>query len=107
MTCAIGDTDVEQRADRVQISHWSQTQSSRGPWLGILPTNHLAVTANNALDARKQNENARFDYVAHWLKTHEENPDKLSFRDVQSAVTTNVRAGSDTVSCALQTFIYT
>ncbi|KAK8007096.1 hypothetical protein PG989_001086 [Apiospora arundinis] len=74
--------------------------------LGILPTNYLAVTSNKALDARKQNQDARFDFVAHWLKTHEQNPDKLSYRDVQSAVMANVGAGSDTVSCALQSFVY-
>ncbi|KAH8680550.1 cytochrome P450 [Xylariales sp. PMI_506] len=75
-------------------------------WLGIMPTNYLAKTSNLALEARKKNQEARFDFVAHWLKAHEKSPDKLSYRDLQSAVMANVGAGSDTVSCALQSTVY-
>ncbi|KAH9886861.1 cytochrome P450 [Xylariomycetidae sp. FL2044] len=75
-------------------------------WLDIMPTNHLSNTCFTVLEDRKANKDARFDYVAHWLKTHQEHPDKLSYRDVQSAVMANVGAGSDTVSCTLQSFIY-
>lgn len=59
-------------------------------WLDIMPTNYLAKTSNAALEARKSNQDARFDFVAHWLKSHEQNPDKLSYRDLQSAVMANV-----------------
>lgn len=59
-------------------------------WLGVLPTNFLAKTAGAALDARRSNQDARFDFVAHWLKAHEQNPDKLSYRDLQAAVMANV-----------------
>ncbi|KAF3001003.1 hypothetical protein E8E14_001021 [Neopestalotiopsis sp. 37M] len=75
-------------------------------WLDVMPTNYLAKTSNAALEARKSNQDARFDFVAHWLKSHEQNPDKLSYRDLQSAVMANVGAGSDTVSCALQSTVY-
>ncbi|CAJ2509204.1 Uu.00g142300.m01.CDS01 [Anthostomella pinea] len=75
-------------------------------WLDIMPTNYLSKTSNKALEEHKANQDARFDYVAHWLKTHEEHPERLSYRDVQAAVMANVGAGSDTVSCALQSFIY-
>lgn len=59
-------------------------------WLDIVPTNYLAKTSNLALDERKKNQDARFDFVAHWLRTHEQNPEKLSYRDLQSAVMANV-----------------
>lgn len=59
-------------------------------WLDIMPTSFLVKTCNAALDARKKNEDARFDFVAHWLKSHAQNPDKLSYRDLQSAVMANV-----------------
>lgn len=59
-------------------------------WLDILPTNYLVKTSNAALDERKKNEDARFDFVAHWLKSHAQNPDKLSYGDVQSAIMANV-----------------
>ncbi|ETS80355.1 hypothetical protein PFICI_07884 [Pestalotiopsis fici W106-1] len=75
-------------------------------WLEIMPTNYLAKTSNAALEARRSNQDARFDFVAHWLKAHEQNPDKLSYRDLQSAVMSNVGAGSDTVSCAIQSAVY-
>ncbi|KAI1879725.1 hypothetical protein JX265_002679 [Neoarthrinium moseri] len=75
-------------------------------WLDIMPTNYLAKTSDAALHERKKNQDARFDFVAHWLKSHEQNPDKLSYRDLQSAVMANVGAGSDTVSCTLQSTVY-
>ncbi|KAH8203538.1 hypothetical protein TruAng_002286 [Truncatella angustata] len=75
-------------------------------WLDIIPTNYLVKTSNAALDERKKNEDARFDFVAHWLKAHERNPGKLPYRDLQAAVMANVGAGSDTISCALQSTVY-
>lgn len=59
-------------------------------WLDIMPTNYLAKTSNAALEQRKANQDARFDFVAHWLKSHAENPKKLPYREVQSAVMSNV-----------------
>ncbi|ORY69940.1 cytochrome P450 [Pseudomassariella vexata] len=75
-------------------------------WLDIMPTNYLSTTSNKALEARRANQDARFDFVAHWLKAHEQNPDRLTYRDVGSACMANVGAGSDTVSCVLQSFVY-
>jgi hypothetical protein len=59
-------------------------------WLDIIPTNYLAKTSNAALEERQKNQDARFDFVAHWLRTHKQHPDKLSYRDLQSAVMSNV-----------------
>ncbi|KAI1871018.1 hypothetical protein JX265_006058 [Neoarthrinium moseri] len=74
--------------------------------LELLPFNFIVRRSINALNERKSNPDARYDYVAHWLKTHQKHPDRLTAKDVQAAVTTNVSAGADTVSCALQSFVY-
>lgn len=44
--------------------------------------------------------------VEHWLQNHRKHPDKISFRDIQAVTNTNVGAGSDTISCSLQSLIY-
>lgn len=59
-------------------------------WLDVMPTNYLSKTSNAALERRRKNQEARWDFVAHWLKAHEENPDKLPYCDLQSAVMANV-----------------
>lgn len=59
--------------------------------LKILPYDYIATKAAEAFNERKANPDARYDYVAHWLKAHEAQPDKLSAKDIQAAVTSNVR----------------
>lgn len=44
--------------------------------------------------------------MEHWLQNHRKHPDKISFRDIQAVTSTNVGAGSDTISCSAQSFIY-
>lgn len=72
----------------------------------LLPWGHLFNTASAALDERRRNPDARFDIVAHWLRTAAARPDRLTDRDILANTTANVGAGSDTVSCALQSFLY-
>ncbi|KAK8003529.1 hypothetical protein PG990_001279 [Apiospora arundinis] len=72
----------------------------------MMPSNYVVDRSIKALEQRKKNPDARFDYVAHWLRTHESHPHRLTAKDVQAAVTSNVSAGADTVTCALQSFIY-
>lgn len=72
----------------------------------LLPWGHLFNTASAALDERRKNPDARFDIVAHWLRTSAAHPDRLTDRDILANTTANVGAGSDTVSCALQSFLY-
>ncbi|KAK8100231.1 hypothetical protein PG999_010605 [Apiospora kogelbergensis] len=72
----------------------------------MMPSNYVVDRSIKALEQRKENPDARFDYVAHWLRTHENHPHKLTAKDVQAAATSNVSAGADTVTCALQSFIY-
>lgn len=72
----------------------------------LLPWGHLFSTAAAALGERRGNPDARFDIVAHWLRTSAAHPDRLTSRDILANTTANVGAGSDTVSCALQSFLY-
>ncbi|VUC31721.1 unnamed protein product [Clonostachys rosea] len=75
-------------------------------WLGLLPMGHLYDTIVRALDERLDNRDSRFDAVAHWFRAIERNPGKVKERDVYAIATGTVGAGSDTVSCALQSFVY-
>lgn len=72
----------------------------------LLPWGHLFNTAFRALAERRASPDARFDVVAHWLRTAAEHPDRLTERDILANATANVGAGSDTVSCAAQSFLY-
>lgn len=72
----------------------------------LLPWGHLFNTASGALDKRKANPDARFDIVGHWLRTSAQHPDRLTQRDILANTTANVGAGSDTVSCGLQSVLY-
>ncbi|KAH9906240.1 cytochrome P450 [Xylariomycetidae sp. FL2044] len=75
-------------------------------WLDVMPMGHLAKIAQGALRARRDSPDVRFDVVEHWLRNHREHPDQISFRDIQAVTATNVGAGSDTISTAIQSFVY-
>ncbi|KAH8653524.1 cytochrome P450 [Xylariales sp. PMI_506] len=66
--------------------------------LGLSPGSMLMDTALAALKERHKNPDARFDIVAHWFRYLEQHPDRTNLQ--------NVGAGSDTISCALQSTIY-
>lgn len=90
------------------VSHFRSIQLlALNPWTTkLLPWGHLFNTAATALNERRQNPDARFDIVAHWLRTSASHPDRLTERDILANTTANVGAGSDTVSCAMQSFLY-
>lgn len=75
-------------------------------WLNVLPFGHIFDTAKGAIEERKKNPDARFDAVAHWFRYLEQNPDRMAPREIQSAAMNGVAAGSDTVACGLQAFVY-
>ncbi|KAB5580586.1 cytochrome P450 [Coniochaeta sp. 2T2.1] len=75
-------------------------------WLQIMPMGHLFNTTQKAIDERLQNQDARFDILAHWFKTLAQHPERMQLRDIYAQATTTVGAGADTVSCALQSFVY-
>ncbi|ROW09024.1 hypothetical protein VMCG_02856 [Cytospora schulzeri] len=75
-------------------------------WLNVLPFGHILDTTQGAIEQRKQNPEARFDAVAHWLRYLEQNPDRMEASEVQTGALNAVAAGSDTVACGLQAFVY-
>ena len=78
-------------------------------WTELLPLGYLGKITREALNERKKNPDARFDICAHWFraldKAGEEN---LHWNEdsLFAAAFTNLAAGSDTVSCGLQSFVY-
>lgn len=90
------------------VSHFRSIQLlALNPWTTkLMPWGHLFNTAADALDDRRQNPDARFDIVAHWLRTSARNPGCLTDRQILANTVANVGAGSDTVSNAVQAFLY-
>lgn len=92
------------------LSQFKWTQVALGnpliTMLGLTPSTMLLRTALETLAERQKNPDARFDVVAHWFKYLEQHPDRTNFRNIEAQTTTNIGAGSDTVSCALQSVIY-
>ncbi|KXJ87122.1 cytochrome P450 [Microdochium bolleyi] len=79
------------------------------PWMtsaGVLPFGHIVDTAMGAVKDREANPDARFDVLSHWFRALQDHPDRMSLFDVHSAATNAVAAGSDTVACGLQSFVY-
>ena len=78
-------------------------------WTELLPLGYLGGITKEALQERKANPDARFDICAHWFralnKPGQENPYWNEGRLLASAIA-NLGAGSDTVSCGLQSFVY-
>lgn len=75
-------------------------------WLSIMPMGHLFNTTKRVLADREKSPEARFDAVSYWFKQHSQNPDKLSVREINTQALAAVGAGSDTVACGIQSFIY-
>ncbi|KAH8651070.1 cytochrome P450 [Xylariales sp. PMI_506] len=79
-------------------------------WTQLLPVGHIVNTAITALADRRANLDANFDMAAHWFrgvdKAKKEGYANFSERHVLAAAVSNLGAGSDTVSCGMQTFVY-
>lgn len=75
-------------------------------WLGILPIGHLFVTANQVIAERRNNPDAHVDALAYWYKALRDHRDRMTFRDIEAAVTSAIAAAGDTTSCALQSIVY-
>jgi len=75
-------------------------------WLGITPWGHLINTAMAAIRERQENQDARFDALAHWLRMLEANPGRMQLHEVHSAAFNAIAAGNETVATALQAFVY-
>lgn len=75
-------------------------------WLSIMPYGHIFDTVFKTIAQRRSNPDARYDCLAHWLKSHEENPARLTMKDIEGHTYQVIGAGSDTVSSCLQSFVY-
>ena len=75
-------------------------------WLGITPWGHLINTAMAAIKERQANPVARYDAVAHWFRMLDQNPDRMQLHEIHSAAFNAISAGNETVSAALQAFVY-
>ncbi|KAL4733347.1 cytochrome P450 [Aspergillus similis] len=74
--------------------------------LNLLPNNHVFDTTMAALRRRETNPHARNDMVEHWKRTLKEHPDQMTITHLQAVATATVGAGADTISAALQSFVY-
>lgn len=75
-------------------------------WLNLLPYGHVIDTTLSTIEERMKNPEARFDAMQHWLKYLADHPDRMDPREIQSAAANTIGAGSDTVACGLQGFVY-
>ncbi|ETS77916.1 hypothetical protein PFICI_09978 [Pestalotiopsis fici W106-1] len=75
-------------------------------WTKLMPYGLLYDMTFSTIDERRKNPDARYDLIAHWFKVHEEHPERLSMRNIEAHTFQAVGAGSDTVSTALQSFVY-
>ncbi|GAP86637.2 putative cytochrome P450 CYP629C1 [Rosellinia necatrix] len=70
------------------------------------PMGYLGELSQGALRERCDNPSDHPDVINLWFESHRKHPDRVSFRDIQGAGVTVIGAGSDTISCATQSFIY-
>ncbi|ORY67113.1 benzoate 4-monooxygenase cytochrome P450 [Pseudomassariella vexata] len=75
-------------------------------WLGILPAGYIIDFALRSTKERESNPDARFDALAHWFRMLEQSPDRIQRHEIDSGAFNSVAAGFDTVSSALQAFVY-
>ncbi|ETS73483.1 hypothetical protein PFICI_14429 [Pestalotiopsis fici W106-1] len=78
-------------------------------WMELLPIGHLGAITKSALEERKKNPDARFDICAHWYRALGKAGDVNLVWDegrLFAAAMSNLGAGSDTLSCSLQSLIY-
>ncbi|KAJ2986631.1 hypothetical protein NUW58_g4933 [Xylaria curta] len=74
--------------------------------LTTTPMGYLGDLSQGALQERRDDPTDHPDVVNLWFENHRKHPDRVSFKDMQSANATVIGAGSDTISCATQSFIY-
>ncbi|KXJ96464.1 cytochrome P450 [Microdochium bolleyi] len=79
-------------------------------WTQLAPVGHIVNTSMTAIAERKKNPDAKFDMCSHWFrgikKAEKEGFGNFDERHLLAAAVSNLGAGSDTVSCGMQTFVY-
>lgn len=71
-------------------------------WLQILPMGHVFNTTMAAIKEREKNIDKQSNPVVvdHWFKTHKQNPQRLTMRNIYAQATNNVGAGADvSIAC--------
>ena len=74
--------------------------------LGLQPAMHVLDTCNAAIKVRSENDKVRRDMIEQWLDQRRKHPDRMEESEIFAAVVITVGAGADTISAALQAFIY-
>jgi cytochrome P450 len=74
--------------------------------MNILPMGYLNELTLKYLRERMEKTEARFDVVEHWLKEHQQHPDRFTMRDIFSNITFNIPAGSDSPANVMHAIIY-
>lgn len=75
-------------------------------WMNIHPGNHAYVTCVKSIAARKGHTEPHVDMMEHWLKMQAKFPERMTDKDVFSAVMGNLGGGGDTIGSVLQAFFY-
>ncbi|KAH8764225.1 cytochrome P450 [Diaporthe sp. PMI_573] len=75
-------------------------------WLSLTLASWLGETALAAVEDRMARPVENFDMLSHWLKYMDENPGKVTTREIMSQATNITAAGSDTTSSLLQSIFY-
>lgn len=76
-------------------------------WLGLtLPTTHVVDTTLHAIASRDKDEEARGDMIEQWMVAYHKHPATMEKKEIFGVALANIGAGADTVSAALQAFIY-
>ena len=74
--------------------------------LGLQPSSHIFDTCLKALDLRSKNPEVRNDMVERWMNVRRQFPERMDEKEIFAGSVVNIGAGGDTVSAALQAFLY-
>ena len=74
--------------------------------LSLQPAMHVLDTCSAAIKTRSVNDSVRKDMIERWLEQLRNHPDRMENSEIFAAVVITVGAGADTISAALQAFIY-
>ncbi|KAK5997496.1 Cytochrome P450 monooxygenase gsfF-like protein [Cladobotryum mycophilum] len=67
---------------------------------------HAFKVATDALDGREKSSDGKQDMVARWFENLNKSRGSMDLVEIHAAATSNISAGSDTVSAALQSLYY-
>jgi cytochrome P450 len=86
--------------------HWALLANPVVTWLGTLPMGHLFNMTQKAISERVLNQDARGDVISYGSSSIDRIPRASQCEISIQRLLAAVGAGSDTVACGLQSFIY-